>query len=280
MNLIRLYGSSALSGHCMVVVIPTHDGQDLAEHFVVSSRDIISFTGCRKFKPGDTLGTATAPFLCVPLEALATDDAQNEVIPVAESPMLSASPSLAINATPDTLDELTSELLRRLNDGQRESFLRLWNTVPSRMKRIDFALDAPGWDPGAIDALSATLIKHADIVSSSKLNYGACSLHHFKIKVPPGTRPIQSRSYRLNPVPSKQADAILDSYLAAGLIQHSTSSWSTPLVCVPNKSDGIPITLNYQKLNKVAKLLQITIPRVDKVLHTPGSGSLFYVFKL
>ena len=79
---------------------------------------------------------------------------------------------------------------------------------------------------------------------------------------------------------SKQADAILDSYLAAGLIQHSTSPWSSPLVCVPKKSGGIRITVNYQKLNKVTDIPQIAIPRVDEVLDTLGGGSVFSVFDL
>ena len=121
---------------------------------------------------------------------------------------------------------------------------------------------------------------YADVFSSSKLDYGECSLRPFEIKVPPGTQPIQSRPYRLNPVLSKQADAILDSYIAAGLIQHSTSPWSSPLVCVPKKSGGIRITVNYQKLNKVTEIPQIAIPRVDEVLDTLGGGSVFSVFDL
>ena len=148
------------------------------------------------------------------------------------------------------------------------------------IRRIDFALDAPGWDPPAIDALSDTLAAYADVFSFSKLNYGECSLRPFEIKVPPGTQPIQSHPYRLNPVLSKQVDAILDSYLAAGLIQHSTSPWSSPLVCVPKKSGGIRITANYQKLNKVTEIPQIAIPRVDEVLDTLGGGSVFSVFDL
>ena len=148
------------------------------------------------------------------------------------------------------------------------------------MRQIDFALDAPGWDSDAIDALSATLKEYADIFYSSKLDYGACSLRPFEIKLPPGTNPIQSRPYRLNPVLSKQVDAILDSYLAAGLIQHSTSPWSSPLVCVPKNSGGIRITVNYQKVNKVTEIPQIAIPRVDEVLDTLGSGSVFSVFDL
>ena len=128
--------------------------------------------------------------------------------------------------------------------------------MPPRIRRLDFALDA-------IDALSDTLAAYADVFSFSKLDYGECSLRPFEIKVPPGTQPIQSRPYRLNPVLSKQVDAILDSYLAAGLIQHSTSPWSRPLACVPKKSGGIRITVNYQKLNKVIEIPQIAIPRVD-----------------
>ena len=121
---------------------------------------------------------------------------------------------------------------------------------PLPIRRIDFALDAADWDPTALDALSTTHTTFADVFSSSKLDCGECFLRPFEIKVPPGTQPIQSRPYRLNPVLSKQTDAILNSYLAAGLIQHSMSPWSSPLVCVPKKSGGIRITVNYQKLNK------------------------------
>ena len=152
--------------------------------------------------------------------------------------------------------------------------------MPPHIRRIDFTLDAPGWDPPAIDALSDTLAAYADVFSFSKLDYGECSLRPFEIKVPPGTHPIQSRPYRLNPVLSKQVETILDSYLAAGLIQHSTSPWSSPLVCVPKKSGGIRITVNYQKLNKVTEIPQIGIPRVDEVLDTLGGGSVFSVFDL
>ena len=260
-------------------ICPTHDGQDPSEHFVGLGRQTILLMGCRDLEPGDILGTASVPLLRVPLEALAPYDAHNDVTPLAESPLPSAPPSLAINATPDTLEE-PSRLLRRLDDDQREPFLRLWNMVPSHIRWIDFALDAPWSEPSAIDALSTTLTEYADICSSSKLDYGARSLRPFENKVPPGTQPIHSCPYKLNPILSKQADAILDSYLAAGLIHHSTSPWSSPLVCVPKKSGGIRITNNSQKLSKVTEIPQIAIPSVDEVLDTFGGGSVFSVFDL
>ena len=51
-------------------------------------------------------------------------------------------------------------------------------------------------------------------------------------------------------------------------------------MCVPKKSGGIRITVNYQKLNKVTEIPQIAIPRVDDVLDTLGGGSNFSVFDL
>ena len=280
-NLVRLGRSPALTGHYMVDIPTTHDGQDPLEHFVASGRQTIPLTGHRDLEPGDILGTESHPLLHVPLEILTPHDTQHDVTTIAESLVTLAPPSTATNVTPDASDDPPTELLHRLDDVQRESFLRLWNTVPPHIRQIDFALlDAPGWEPSAIDALVAKLAEYADISSSFKLDYGACSLRPFEIKVPHGAQPIQSRPYRLNSVLSKQVDAILDSYLAAGRIQHSTSPWSSPLVCNPSKSGDIRITVNYQKLNKVTEIPQIAIPRVVEVLDTPGGGSVFSVFDL
>ena len=101
-----------------------------------------------------------------------------------------------------------------------------------------------------------------------------------EMKVPPGTQPLQSRPYRLKSVLFKQADAILNSFVAAGLIQHSTSPWSSPLVCIPKNPGGIRITVNYQKLNKITDIPQIAIPCVDEVLDTLGVCYVFSVFDL
>ena len=121
-NLTHLNGSPALTGHCMVDIITTHDGQTPPEHFVASGRQTIPLTGYRDLEPGDTLGTASAPLLRVPLEALAHHDEQHDVTAVAESP--------ASNVAPNTSEQPSTELLHRLDDDQRESFLRLWSTVP------------------------------------------------------------------------------------------------------------------------------------------------------
>ena len=58
-------------------------------------------------------------------------------------------------------------------------------------------------------------------------------------------------------------DATLDQYLAAGLIQHPTSPYASPLVVIKTKSAGVRITVNCKKLNQISKLRQLPISRVD-----------------
>ena len=217
-NLVRLDGSPALTGHYMVDLLPAHADSVPSERFVSSGRQLIPLTVYQDLKPDDVLGTASSPLLRVPLTTLTPSASPADASALAESSTTPASQPAPPPITSDPPDEPPPELLHRLNYSQRESFLRLWITVPPHIRRIDFALDAAGWDPAALDALSTTLVTYADVFSPSKLDYGICSARPFEIKVPPGTKSIQSRPYRLNPVLSKQVDAILDSYLAAGLI--------------------------------------------------------------
>ena len=102
----------------------------------------------------------------------------------------------------------------------------------------------------------------------------------FKIIVPPHSEPVTSRPYRINPTLAKKADAVLDQYLAAGLIQHSTSPYSSPMVAIPEKDGGVRITINYKKLNAISSLGQLPIPRVDEVLDSLGKGRIFSLFDL
>ena len=57
-NLVRLDGSPALTGHYMADTATTHDDQGPFEHFVASGRQTISFTGLRDLEPEDILDTA------------------------------------------------------------------------------------------------------------------------------------------------------------------------------------------------------------------------------
>ena len=76
------------------------------------------------------------------------------------------------------------------------------------------------------------------------------------------------------------ADAVLDQYLAAGLIQHSTSPYFSPKVAIPKKDGGVRKTISYKKMNAISSLGQLPIFRVDEVLDSLGKGRIFYLFNL
>ena len=125
-----------------------------------------------------------------------------------------------------------------------------------------------------MEKLGDVLCDFADVFSKSKTDFGSCSLMHSEISVLEDSAPVTSRPHRINPIVAKGVDATLNQYLAAGLIQHSTSLYSSLLV-VPKKSGGVRITVNYKKRNKISSLSQLPIPRVDQVLDSLGKGRCF-----
>ena len=80
-NLVRRDSSPALTGHCMVDLLPLSDSSETTECFVSSGRRNIPLSGYRELKPGDILGTASSPLLRVLLETLAIQDAPNDNSP-------------------------------------------------------------------------------------------------------------------------------------------------------------------------------------------------------
>lgn len=155
------------------------------------------------------LGHRFLPLLRVLLESLDIHDSSNNVPIIAEPetvPSILAAPTYSTTSGPP--DEPSPGLLCRLHDRQRQSFLCLWDTVPSHIRRIGFALNAIGWDSIAIDTVSTTLTDYTGVFSYSKLDYDECSLRPFEIDIPLGRQPIQSRPYRLNSVHSKQVNVI------------------------------------------------------------------------
>ena len=113
--------------------------------------------------------------------------------------------------------------------------------------------------PPAVGQLRDVICEFQDVLSTSKTDCRSCSLTPFEISVPDSSAPGTPRPHRMNAILANEVDAALDQYLAAGLIQHSISPYSSPLVVIPK---------NYKKLNQISKLSQLPITRA------PGPGLL------
>ena len=171
-------------------------------------------------------------------------------------------------------------LLDRLNSDQGDSFLQVWHKLPTLLREISFDFHGPGWDADVIPQLGDTLIEFTDVSSTSPTEFGSCSLLPFEISVPPDSSQVTSRPYRVSPLVAKQKDTILDEYLAAGLMHHSTLPYAILVVIIPKKSGGIRLTINYKKLNNISILGQLPIPRIDEILDKLGTGRIFSLFDL
>ena len=158
-----------------------------------------------------------------------------------------------------------------MNQDQRSSFSGVLARLQPHLREILFDLLDPGWTPSAIEQLGDVLCEFPNVFSTSKTDFGSHSLMPFEISVPEGSAPVTSKPHRTNPILAQDVDATLNQYLAAGLIQHSTSPCSSPLVVIPKKSGGVRMTVNYDRLNQISKFSQLQIPLVDQVLDSSGS---------
>ena len=148
------------------------------------------------------------------------------------------------------------------------------------MRDIGFDLHDPGWDPPAIEQLGDELCDFPDVFSTSKTDFNSCSLMPFQISVPNSGTLVIARPQGMNPILAKEVDVTLNQYLAAGLIQHSTSQYSSLLVVIPTKYGGVKITVTYKNFKQISKHSQLPIPLGNQVLYSLGSGRVFSLFEL
>lgn len=142
----------------------------------------------------------------------------------------------------DALPKSTSEdLMQRLDEAQRASLRRLWATVPPHLHDIRYDLQGPGWTPAVIDELTELLVEFKSTVSKSNTDLGYCHTLPLVIRTPEDAQTTSRRPYRTNPVLTKKVDATIDSYMAAGFIQQSTSPSSCPVAVVSKKNGEIRI---------------------------------------
>ncbi|CAB1116486.1 unnamed protein product [Ectocarpus sp. CCAP 1310/34] len=259
----------ALIGEYLVSFKPEVGALSSPDAFVSNGLQRIPLAGCAELEPGDVIGVSAAPLLRVPVETLKAAPSSIPTGPTTSTspPRVNAvGPKSGTHRSPDPASAPPppkpppQEVLDRFSEAQRSSFMRLWARLPAHMHDIAFDLHNPGWTPEAIDRLADALVEYSDVFSTSKTDFGFCTIMPFTLSVPAGTKPVASRPYRTNPLMQKKVDTVLDQYLAAGLIQHSTSPWASPLVVILKKDGSVRITVNYKRLNALIVCDEDTVP--------------------
>lgn len=71
-----------------------------------------------------------------------------------------------------------------------------------------------------------------------------------------------------------QAKAIIDFYLAAGVIQQSRSLWAVPVITSPKTDGKTCITFDCKRLKNVSIVDILPISRLDEFLDFLGTGKI------
>jgi hypothetical protein len=87
-----------------------------------------------------------------------------------------------------------------------------------------------------------------------------------RINIAPNSRHVQSQPYVLGPAERKIESDQVDDMLRAGVIEPSSSPWSSPVVLVRKKDGSIRFCIDYRRLNKVTVRDMYPLPRLDHTL--------------
>ena len=87
--------------------------------------------------------------------------------------------------------------------------------------------------------------------------------------IPTGdSQPISLYPYRVPLKWRQKLDEEIDNLLKMGVIQPSTSAWTSPTVCVPKKDGTLRLCVDYRRLNSVTSDDVYPLPRVEDLIET------------
>lgn len=125
--------------------------------------------------------------------------------------------------------------------------------------------------PIELEKLNQIVDSYFSDIDPSKL--GSTSLVQHKIIVN-RTEPIKQRYYPVSPFKQAIINSELDKMLEMGVVEKSTSGWSSPVLLVPKPDKSWRFCVDYRKLNKVTERDAWPLPYISDILRKLG-GSRF-----
>ena len=130
------------------------------------------------------------------------------------------------------------------------------------------------------EALTQLLqVKHVKTFSTSDRDRGKTDLVEYRANIKPGP-PISVPPYRATPQMQQEANKIVHEMIADGLVSHSTSPYSAPVLLVPKKLGGWRFVTDFRKVNARCERVVYPLPRIEDALRQLKEPKFFSTMDL
>ena len=92
--------------------------------------------------------------------------------------------------------------------------------------------------------------------------------------------PIAQKAYRMPLTKRKVVEEEISKMLADGIIEHSSSPWSSPIALVPKKDGTTRFCVDYRKLNEITVRDQYPLPPIRDILDQLGGAGVYSTLDL
>lgn len=123
------------------------------------------------------------------------------------------------------------------------------------------------------------IARYQDVFETGTNNRGRTNIVQHRIDTG-GANPIRQAPRRLPLAKREEAAQIIKDMEAEGVIEPSSSPWTSPVVLVKKKDGSSRFCVDYRLLNNVTKKDSYPLPRIDDTLDTLGGCKLFSTLDL
>lgn len=112
--------------------------------------------------------------------------------------------------------------------------------------------------------------KNKEILATSMDDLKSSKLMEHRIQLKKDTVPIKQRTYRLSRTQMQVLKEEIQKLINKGLIEPSSSAWSSPVILVPKKNGKWRMCVDYRKLNEYTIKDSYALPYIDEILFSVG----------